>query len=195
MKLLDSKTYFNLAKSYAGECQARVRYEFMEYCARNEGLKQLAILIDKVVYNEFNHARMFYTKIQDASDKPIKNIDICTGYPFKEKWDLLSALEFAVEDEQTEVEIYKSFAKTAKEEGFMDIALLFENVSQVENCHAMRFKEIHKQLKNGSMYRKPKAVKWKCGDCGYEATGKEAWKICPLCQAKQGSVMLIFDEE
>ncbi|MBE7086912.1 MAG: rubrerythrin family protein [Clostridiales bacterium] len=195
MKLLDSKTYFNLAKSYAGECQARVRYEFMEYCARNEGLKQLAILIDKVVYNEFNHARMFYTKIQDASDNPIKNIDICTGYPFKEKWDLLDALEFAVEDEQTEVEIYKSFAKTAKEEGFMDIALLFENVSQVENCHAMRFKEIHKQLKNGSMYRKPKAVKWKCGDCGYEATGKEAWKICPLCQAKQGSVMLIFDEE
>ena len=75
MKLIDSKTYENLARSYAGECQARVRYEFIEYGARNEGYKQLAELIDKVVYNEFNHARMLYTKIQDASEKPIKNIE------------------------------------------------------------------------------------------------------------------------
>lgn len=194
MKLQDSQTYLNLAKAYAGECQARTRYEFMEYCARNEGLKQLAEHIDKVVYNEFNHARMFYTKIQDASDKPIKNIDICAGYPFKQKWDLLEAVKFAIEDESNETEIYEEFAKTADDEGFGDIACLFRDVIQVENCHMMRFKEIYDQLKNGTMYKKEKPVKWKCADCGYEATSKEAWKTCPLCQAKQGSVMLKFEE-
>ncbi len=195
MKLIESRTFENLAKAYAGECQARVRYEFMEYGARNEGYKQLAELIDKVVYNEFNHARMFYTKLQDASDKPIKNIDICTGYPFKQKWTLLENLEFAIEDEKNEIELYNEFASVAEEEGFPDIALLFRNTAGVENCHAMRFTEIHDQLKNGTMYKKPKAVKWKCADCGYESTQKEAWETCPLCQAKQGSVMLIFEEE
>ena len=98
MKLIESKTYYNLAKAYAGECQARVRYEFIEYGARNEGYKALAEAIDKIVYNEFNHARMFYTKIQDASDKEIKNIEICGGYPFKEKWNLLDNLRLAAED-------------------------------------------------------------------------------------------------
>lgn len=81
MKLKDSKTYINLAKSYAGECQARTRYEFIEYGARNAGYKYLAELIDKVVYNEFNHARMFYTYLQDSEETQIENIDIASGYP------------------------------------------------------------------------------------------------------------------
>lgn len=195
MELIESQTYLNLARSYAGECQARVRYEFMEYGARNEGYKQLAELIDKVVYNEFNHARMFYMKLQDASDKPIENIDIYAGYPFKQKWDIEKNLKIAAEDELKEIEIYKEFAAVAKKEGFPDIERLFLNVAQVEECHAMRFKALHEQFKNKTMYKKTKAVKWKCADCGYEATSKSAWETCPLCQAKQGSVMLIFDEE
>lgn len=194
MKLADSQTYLNLAKAYAGECQARVRYEFMEYGARNEGYKQLAELIDKVVYNEFNHARMFYTKIQDASDKEIKNIDICAGYPFKEKWNLLDNLKIAAEDEKNETEIYAEFAKTADDEGFSDVAELFRNIIQVETCHMKRFTELYEQMKKGTMYKKTKPVKWKCADCGYEATAKEAWTTCPICQAKQGSVMLQLDE-
>ena len=193
MKLIDSKTYENLARSYAGECQARVRYEFIEYGARNEGYKQLAELIDKVVYNEFNHARMLYTKIQDASEKPIKNIEVCAGYPFKEKWTLLDNLKFAIEDEEKEVELYTEFATTAEEEGFPDIAKLFTNLAGVEDCHAKRFTTLYEQLKNGTMYKKPNVVKWKCADGGYDAESKEAWKICPLCQAKQGSVMLILE--
>lgn len=194
MKLADSQTYLNLAKAYAGECQARARYEFMEYGARNEGYKQLAELIDKVVYNEFNHARMFYTKIQDASDKEIKNIDICAGYPFKEKWNLLDNLKIAAEDEKNETEIYAEFAQTADDEGFPDIAELFRNIIQVETCHMKRFTELYEQMKKGTMYKKAKPVKWKCADCGYEATAKEAWMTCPICQAKQGSVMLQLDE-
>ncbi len=195
MKLSESQTINNLAKAYAGECQARVRYEFIEYGARNEGYKQLAELIDKIVYNEFNHARMFYTKIQDSSNEIIKNIDICAGYPFKEKWNLVENLRLAIEDEKAEVDLYPKFAEVAESEGFPDIAALFRNTAGVEECHMNRFKELYNQLKNGTIYKKSKAVKWKCADCGYEETGKEAWETCPLCQAKQGSVMLILDEE
>lgn len=195
MQLIKSQTYKNLAKAYAGECQARVRYEFIEYGARQKGYKQLAELIDKVVYNEFNHARMFYTKIQDASDSVIKNIEICSGYPFKEKWDLEENLRLAVEDELAEVELYPTFAKTAEQEGFMDIANLFNNIAQIENCHMLRFKQLYEQLRDKTIYKKDKPVKWKCGDCGYEQVAKSAFKICPVCQAKQGSVMLVLDEQ
>ena len=115
MKLKESKTYLNLAKSYAGECQARTRYEFIEYGARQQGYKALAELVDKVVYNEFNHARMFYTFIQQSEEKQIENIDISSGYPFKEKWDLLENLRLAAEDELNEAEkIYPEYARIAR---------------------------------------------------------------------------------
>ncbi|HIT26353.1 MAG TPA: rubrerythrin family protein [Candidatus Ornithoclostridium excrementipullorum] len=191
MQLKDSQTYKNLARAYAGECMAKARYMFIEYGARKEGFKCLAELVDKVVYNEFNHARMFYSFIQTADKKPIEEIEIKADYPFKEKWDLLDNLRFAAEDEAREAEeIYPEFARTARKEGFDDIAGLFENVVQVENCHKMLFTDLYTQMKDGTMYKKPAPVKWKCADCGYEATSAEAWQVCPLCQAKQGAVML-----
>ena len=195
MKLIESQTLNNLARAYAGECQARVKYEFIEYGARKQGYKALAEAIDKIVYNEFNHARMFYTKIQDASDEIIKNLEICAGYPFKEKWDLEQNLKFAMEDEETEVDLYLEFAKVAKEEGFNDIAKLFENISAIENCHKMLFKELYEQLKKGTMYKRKKAIKWKCSACGYEATSKQAWEVCPVCLEKQGAVMLNLESD
>ena len=196
MELAKSKTFNNLARAFAGECQARVRYEFIEYGARNAGYTALAEMIDKVVYNEFNHARMFYTFLQKASTKNIDNIEICAGYPFKEKWDLLDNLRLAAEDERLEAEaIYPEFAKTARQEGFNDIAKLFEDVIQVENCHKMLFTQLYEQMKNGTMYRRDEPVKWKCSSCGYEATAKQAWGKCPLCDAEQGAVMLKIEDE
>ena len=195
MKLKDSKTYINLARSYAGECQARTRYEFIEYGARTQGYKALAELVDKVVYNEFNHARMFYTFIQQSDETQVENIDISAGYPFKEKWDLVETLRIAAEDELDEAErIYPEFAATAREEGFPEIAKLYEDIIGVETCHHKLFKQLYEQMKKGTMYKKKEKVKWKCADCGYEATSKEAWKECPLCKAKQGSVMLIIED-
>ena len=195
MKLIESKTYYNLAKAYAGECQAKTRYEFIEYGARKEGYGAMAEVIDKIVYNEFNHARMFYTKIQDASDEIIKNIEVCAGYPFKQKWNLEENLKLAAEDEKAEVDLYPQFAKIACEEGFPEIAKLFENIAGIENCHMLLFKDLYEQLKNGTLYKKSKPVKWKCSACGYEQTSKEAWKTCPVCLEKQGKVMLILKDE
>ena len=195
MKLLNSKTYYNLAKSYAGECQAHVRYKFIEYGARKEGYVALAEIIDKIVYNEFNHARMFYTYIQKASDKPIENIELCGGYPFKEKWNLIENLRLASEDEKRESdEIYAEFERTAREEGFEDIANLYKMIRQVENCHSLMLQDLYNQMSTGTLYKKEKAVKWKCGGCGYEETANEAFKVCPLCEAKQGVVLLKLND-
>ncbi len=194
MQLIKSKTFNNLAKSFAGECQARVRYEFIEYGARNEGYKALAEIVDKVVYNEFNHARMFYTFIQKAKDTEITNVEIDAGYPFKEKWDIAENFRLAAEDEKREAqEIYPEYARIAREEGFEEIAKLYEDIIQVETCHMLRFTQLYEQFSSGTMYKSDTPVKWKCGDCGYEATALEAWDECPLCKAKQGAVLLNLD--
>ena len=196
MELINSKTFKNLAKSYAGESQAYIRYKFIEYGARLQGYKTLAEMIDNIVFNEFNHARMFYTFIQQASDEPIENIDISSGYPFKEKWDLEENLRLASEDEELEeTEIYPEYLRVAREEGFEEIAKLYEDIIQVESCHKKLLKDLYTQLSTGTLYKKTKKVKWKCADCGYEAEGKEAWDECPLCKAKQGSVMLKLTQE
>lgn len=191
MELLNSRTLNNLAKSFAVECQARTRYEFIEYGARNEGYGALAEIIDKIVYNEFNHARMFYTFLQKASDREIKNVEISGGFPFKEKWDLVDNLRLAAEDEKREAElVYPEFARVAAEEGFKDIVTLYEQVISVEERHKLIFTELYTQMKDGSIYKKDKPVVWKCSHCGYEATSPEAWQKCPLCLAKQGEVLL-----
>ena len=151
MKLIGSKTLLNLAKAYSGETQAYTRYKFIEYGARNEGYNALAEVIDKVVFNEFNHARMLYTAIQQASPKTIENIDITGGYPFKEKWNLIENLKLAAEDEEVEVKIYKEFEKTAVQEGFTEIANLFKMIRGVEECHKKLFEDLHNQMSTGTL--------------------------------------------
>ena len=154
MKLQDSKTYQNLARAYVGETQSYVRYQFIEYGARNQGYNALAEVVDKIVYNEFNHARLLYTLIQQSSKEQIDNIDITAGYPFKEKWDLTENFALAAEDHETEIKLYKSFEKTARSEGFEDIANTFKMLADVEKQHKKTFEDLHKQLKDGTLYKK-----------------------------------------
>ena len=158
MKLKDSQTYKNLARAFAGECQARTRYEFIEYGAREQGYKALAEIIDKIAFQEFTHSRMIYSFIQTANDGTIDNIEVCTGYPFRQKWDLLDNLRFAAEDEG------------------------------VEETHKNEFMRLHKLFKEGKLYKSDAPVIWKCPECGFEATSKQAFDTCPVCQAKQGAV-------
>lgn len=191
MKLKDSQTYKNLARAFAGECQARTRYEFIEYGAREQGYKALADIIDKIAYQEFTHSRMIYSFIQTADDKTIDNIEVCTGYPFRQKWDLMDNLRFAAEDEGVEADkLYPEFAKVAEEEGFRDIAALFRNLVKIEETHKNEFMRLYKLFKEGKLYKSDAPVIWKCPDCGYEATSKEAFQTYPVCQAKQGVVRI-----
>ena len=192
MKLKDSKTYLNLAKAYASECQARTRYEFIEYGARYNDYKNIADIIDEIVYQEFNHARMLYTVIQDGEDKQIDNISYPANFPFREKWDLEENLRLASLDESHESEMYQDFADTANDEGFTDVAKLFLQIKQVEEYHRAIFEELYAQMSSGTLYKKDAEVTWICADCGYMTVGKEAWDECPLCKAKRGSVKLIL---
>lgn len=193
MELIKSNTYINLANAFAGECMARARYEFLEYGAREQGFKALAAEIDKLAYNEFTHARMYYSFIQSATSQTIHNIDIHAGYPFREKWDLVENLRLAMQDEEDEgTKIYPAYAATARKEGFDDIAGLFENVANVEKQHALILKDLYRQFSTGTQYKKNESVVWRCPSCGYQAEGKAAFDTCPLCQEKQGGVDLII---
>lgn len=193
MNLKGSQTESNLARAYASECQARTRYEFIEYGARYNGYKNIADIIDEIIYQEFNHARMFYTFIQQGNkDEMVDNLDICAGFPFREKWDLLDNLRLASEDEANEEEVYADFAQIARDEGFEDIAKLFEMTKTVENYHKQIFTELYEQMKDGTLYKKDTPVTWICNDCGYMQTATEPWEECPLCKAKRESIKLVL---
>lgn len=173
MKLKDSQTFLNLARAYAGECQARTRYEFVEYGFRYNGYEAIATIIDKIVYQEFNHARMLYTFIQDAELKQVDNIEICAGYPFKEKWELENNLKLLAEDEEIEAEIYAEFIKVAEDEGFPEIATLFKNIMDVEIRHKQVFWNFTNNLKTATFTkRKPK----QCGIAQHVVMWEQARK-------------------
>ena len=195
MKLKDSQTFINLARAYAGECQARTRYEFVEYGFRYNGYEAIAQIIDKIAYQEFNHARMLYTFIQDAEMKQVDNIDIEAGFPFKEKWEMAENLRLLAEDEELEAVAYANFIETAKEEGFKEIAKLFEQIMKVEINHQALFMELYNQFTQNKVYKKDEPVRWCCPACGYVEEGKEAWDECPLCKAKQGVCQVILPPE
>lgn len=195
MKLKDSQTYLNLAKAFIGECTARTRYEFCEYGFRMNGYEAIATLIDRIAYQEFNHARMLYTKLQEADSSVVDNIETTVGLPYREKWNMLDNLKYLMEDELDEASVYSEFEKIAIEEGFEDVANLFRMIGEVEQTHAKVFKELYNQMKDKKLYKKAKQVAWVCPACGYVSFEKEAWESCPLCEAKQGYCEVQLPEE
>lgn len=197
MNLKNSKTYKNLARAYIGESCARNRYDMLAKLAKKEGYTAMQDLIVKVATNEFNHARMMFSFIDSADAKVIDNIEVEVGIPFKQKLHSLQEnLRLSAEDENNEAtRIYPAFEKTAREEGFEDIANLYKNIIQVETCHQSLFTQLYTQMKDGTMYSKDMPYKYKCADCGYEETLKDCWEICPLCQAPQGHSMIEIEDE
>lgn len=195
MELKNSETYKNLAKAYSAECQARTRYEFVEYGFRYNGYEAIAQIIDTIAYQEFNHARMLYTQIQDGNQEEIKNIDIEGGFPFKEKWEMEENLRLLAEDEKDEAQNYEEFATVAQKEGFEDIANLFKMIGKVEVQHQKLFENLYEQFKNKCLYKKNTKQMWVCPNCGYISFDKEAWETCPLCEAEQGVCQVIIPEE
>lgn len=188
MEFQKSQTFINLARSFAGECQAGMRYQLIARQATKEGFVTLADTIRTIAKNETNHARVFFEAIQTAGSK--ENIRIDAGYPFH-AGTLSENLKFAAEDEREEHDvIYSGFAKTAREEGFEQIALKFEQVAKVENNHRIIFEYLHEAFKDGSLYKTERPMLWICSECGYMHTSKEAWTVCPLCGEPQGDVEL-----
>lgn len=189
MQFEKTTTYQNLARSFAGECQAGMRYQMIAKAAMRENLKTLADAIKSIAKNETLHATQFYNQmVEKAGNKP--NVEFDAGYPYRAV-DLQEGLKFAADDERKEnKEIYPAFAATAKEEGFADIAALFTMIAEVENTHKIVFEYLQKAVKDGTLYKAESPVLWICSECGYMHVGTEAWKTCPLCKAGQGYVQL-----
>ncbi len=189
MQFEKTETYKNLARSFAGESQAGMRYQMIAKLAMQEKLKTLSDAIRTIAKNETLHATQFFNKIIEKTGSR-DNIEFDAGYPFH-AGTLVEGLKFAATDENSEAEeIYPSFAEIAKKEGFEDIANLYKLVADVERQHKIIFQYLCDAVKNGTLYQAESPILWICSECGYMHVGNEAWKVCPLCKAGQGYVDL-----
>ena len=184
-----TETFYNLARSFAGECQAGMRYQLIAKTAMTEGFKTLSDEIKKIAKNETNHARRFFESLLKYGGSK-DDVHLDASYPFH-AGTLVEGLKFAAMDEQAESkEIYPTFGKIAKEEGYEDIAALYSLVAKVEESHKVIFSYLAQAVKDGTLYKADKAMLWVCSECGHMHSSKEAWKVCPLCQKEQGYVEL-----
>ena len=189
MQFENTETFKNLARAFAGECQAGMRYQMVAKLAMKEKLKTLADAVRTIAKNETVHATQFFNKIIEKTGSK-ENIVLDAGYPFH-IGTLAESLKFSANDEKNETEdIYPAFSLTAKEEGFEDVAALFKMVAEVEAQHKIVFQYLHDAVRNGTLYKSEKPVLWICSECGHLHVATEAWKVCPLCKAEQGYVDL-----
>ena len=194
MNFDESTTKVNLARSFAAECQAGARYQFMAKQAQSEELEFLKSTFKTLAKNEMAHAKLFYNYIIENA-KDYHNIPIEAGYPFVNPV-LCESLPNEAQFELFEAEkVYPSFARVAKDEGFLDIAKSFEQVAEIEKSHAKINKFFADGYKNKSLYKSKTPKKWKCSNCGYEQVSKEAQKTCPVCSLPQGYVEICFDSD
>ena len=189
MQFENTETFKNLAKSFAGECQAGMRYQMIAKLAMKEGYKTLSDAVKTIAKNETLHATQFFNKmIEKTGSKDCVQFD--ADYPFH-MGTLEESLKMAAMDENNETEeISPSFALTAKKEGFEDIAALYKMVAEVEAQHRIVFRYLHDGVRNGTLFKSETPILWICSECGYMHVATEAWKICPLCKAEQGYVEL-----
>ncbi len=185
----NTETFKNLARSFAGECQAGMRYQMVAKLAMKEKMKTLADAIRTIAKNETLHATQFFNKIIEKTGSR-ENIEFDAGYPFH-AGTLAEGLKFSAIDERGEAEeIYPAFAVTAEKEGFEDIAALYKMVAEVEAQHKIIFEYLHNAVRSGTLYKSETPILWICSECGYMHVNTEAWKVCPLCKAEQGYVDL-----
>ena len=188
MNFLQSKTAINLARSFAGESQARNRYTIYAEQARNEQQEYLARIFEQTADNERIHAKEFLEKIQQYAGEPVKNLEIDSGYPYP-LGNTEQNLMFAAEGELDEHKnAYPAFAAIAQEEGYPEAAQLWKMIAVIEGLHHNVFQEAHFQLTSGTLYRKQQPVVWRCINCGYVYTGTEPWQVCPVCGKPHGWV-------
>ena len=169
MELKGSKTEANLMAAFAGESQARNKYTYYASKAKKEGYEQIAALFQETADNEKEHAKMWFKLLQGGQIKSTaENLkDASAGENYE--W----------------TDMYAGFAKIAKEEGFDRIAYLFEEVGKIEKEHEARYLKLLDNVENELVFSKDGDKIWKCRNCGHICIGKEAPKVCPVCEHPQ----------
>ena len=178
-----TKTAVNLMKSFIGETQAAIRYEYYGAQAKKDGYVQIQNIFLETARNEKAHAKRLYKfLIQDLQGK---KIEISNDFPVVLA-DTLANLKAAAEGEHEEhSHMYPEFAKIAKEEGFDEIASVFEHIAIAEKAHDTRYKKLISNIESGKVFKKDGVYIWKCNNCGYLHEGKEAPEVCPACDHPQ----------
>ena len=168
-KYAGTQTEKNLQEAFAGESQARNKYTYFASVARKEGYEQMSALFLKTADNEKEHAKMWYKLLNGgAVGSTIEN------------------LKAAAEGENYEwTDMYDQFAKEAREEGFDDIAALFEGVARIEKHHEARYKAMLKDVEEDAMFKKDTSTVWICLNCGHIHYGETAPLVCPVCNHPQ----------
>lgn len=195
MDFRESETVKNLMRAFAGESQARNRYTMAASQAKANGLYVVETVFTFTADQEKEHAKLFYRHLKDMAGETIA---VDGGYPVDIDPEMTKLLRMAQRNELEEYgDVYKNFGDTAKQEGFIVIGNLFHNIAEIEKTHADRFEHFARLMENGQLFVSEQETGWMCLNCGYIYTGKEAPKVCPVCQHPQGyfirQVMAPFD--
>ncbi len=168
-KYAGTQTEKNLMAAFSGESEARNKYTYFASKAKKEGYEQIADIFLETAENEKEHAKLWFKALHGGSvPKTVEN------------------LKDAAEGENYEyTTMYADFAKEAREEGFNEIADLFEAVGEIEKTHEARYLALLKNIEEGVVFKKDKVVMWKCRNCGYIHVAEEAPKVCPVCKHAQ----------
>ena len=165
--LKGSKTEKNLMTAFAGESQARNKYTYFASVAKKEGYVQISKIFEETAGNEKEHAKIWFKLLNGIGDT-MKN------------------LEEAANGENYEwTDMYAGFARDAKDEGFTEIAALFEKVAQIEKGHEERYRKLLANIKNGTVFASNNEEEWQCSNCGYVHKGPNAPELCPVCAHPQ----------
>ncbi len=176
MDLKGSQTEKNLMAAFAGESQARNRYNLFASKARKQGYVQIADIFTETAAQESEHAKRLF-KFMTGGD-----VEITGAFPFGVIGDTVDNLKAGAAGENHEwTEMYPSFAKTAREEGFEGIADVFEAIAVAEKQHEKRYLDLAANIANGTVFRRDEPVVWRCRNCGYLHEGAEAPNKCPAC--------------
>jgi len=179
--LSGTRTEQNLLKAFAGESQARNRYEFFARQAQKEGLEQIAALFEETALNEKEHAKVFFKFLEG------RMVTITATYPAGKTGTTLENLKAAADGENEEwTLLYPEFAKVAEEEGFKQVAAAFKAIAKIENAHEKRYRKLYENLENGKVFKKEGKVIWKCRECGFLHEAIQAPMKCPVCGHEQG---------
>ncbi len=184
MDFSQSRTKENLMRAFAGESQARNRYIMSAEQAVSSNMYAVSLVFRFTADQEEAHAKAFYKKLKEISDE---NISIDGNYPVNIYEDIIKSLRSAQHNEFQEYENdYKEFSNIAKEEGFSDIAVLFNNIANVEKTHGNRFGKIADLIEQNKLYVSDVETQWVCLNCGHILTGKKAPEKCPVCEKNRG---------
>ena len=171
-----TRTEQNLLKAFAGESQARNRYEFFAKAAKNEGFEQISAVFLETANHEKAHAKRFFKFFEGGA------VTITATYPAGLIGTTVENLKAAAGGEHEEwTMLYQEFAETARAEGFPEVAAAFKMAAKVETEHEKRFLQLLQNLETGAVFQKPEKVRWLCRNCGYIHEGEKAPGTCPAC--------------